>query len=113
MITLLAQVAPPGPIDWVQVGSQALAALTPILVFLFVWVFKSLWSQIPASVVVFSTPILGYIVDYVLSYITGLAPASPLVAAALGLLAIALREILTTLQTKGFSAPVTITKRML
>jgi hypothetical protein len=112
LTAILAAVTPPPPVDWVDIGSQVIAAVTPVAVFLAVWGFKFLWSKVPASVIVFSAPILGYLLNYALSYVSGLAPASPLIALLLGALAIALREIITTLGAKGLTDPVSRTKAM-
>jgi hypothetical protein len=97
-------------IDWTKMAVDAIAGLTSVLVFLGVWAFKAAWTKIPASVVLFATPIAGVVFNYALNYLTGHTLPNPILAALAGVAAISLREILTTLVTKGVSGVVTPTK---
>lgn len=96
--------------DWKDIGVQAINALTPVLVLVLVWAAKLGWSKIPASVVLFAAPVIGIAVNFALNYISGHPAADPVVAAALGALAVFLREVGSTLVTKGVSGSVTPTK---
>lgn len=98
------------PIDWTKMAVDAIAGLTTVLVFLGVWGFKALWSKIPASIVLFATPVFGIVGNYALNYLTGHTLPNPILGALAGVGAIALREILTTLATKGLSGSVTTTR---
>jgi hypothetical protein len=100
--------------DWMEVGLTALTALTPVITMILVWGFKLIWNKIPASIVLVATPIFGALVNFGLLWIQGHAGSfHPLVGAALGVLAIALREVITSLQTKGLTGSVSQTNRML
>jgi len=110
-VILYAQGADPlAPPDFRAVGVNAIAALTPVLGVVVLWGLKLAWSKIPASILVFAAPVLGIVVNYVVSYLAGHVPSDPLAAAALGALAVYLREFATTIQTKGLSGPITPTR---
>lgn len=109
MLTLLLQVAKP---DLTQLGVDAITALTPIATVLVLWAFKSAWQKVPASIVVFAAPVLGILLNYGISTLAGLTPDSVLIAALLGALGTWLREIVSTIQAKGFGGSVTKTPGM-
>lgn len=112
-VILLAQTADPlAPPDLKAVGANAIAALTPVLGVVVLWALKVAWSKVPASIVLFAAPVVGILLNYGLSYLAGHAPGDPLAAAALGMLAVYLREFGSTLATKGFAGGVSITKAM-
>jgi len=101
---------PPNP---VEVGTNAIVALTPVLSVVVLWVLKLAWSKVPASIVLFAAPVVGMLIEFGLSYVGGHPSANPLVAAALGALSVYLREFASTVASKGFTGPVTVTKGML
>ena len=108
---LLAQgVDPLAPPDFKSLGAQAILALTPVLGVVILWGLKVAWSKIPASIVLFAAPVLGIVVNYGIAYLTGHVPADPVAAAALGALAVYLREFASTLATKGITGAITPTK---
>jgi len=107
---LLLQVAKP---DFTQLGVDAITALTPIATVLVLWAFKSVWQKVPASIIVFAAPVLGILLNYAISLVTGLTADSVIVAALLGAVGTWLREIVSTIQAKGFGGAVTPTKGML
>lgn len=97
--------------DWTNVGVQLIVAVTPVATLVILWLLKMAWAKIPASFVLFLTPVVGIVVNFGLSWYSGHEGSfSPLVAAALGMLATVLREWITTLQTKGISGVTTPTK---
>lgn len=96
--------------DWKDVGVQAITAITPVATLVLLWAVKLLWEKIPASVVLFAAPVVGLLVNFGVSYLSGHQSADPVVAAALGALAVFLRELGSTLATKGVSGSVTPTK---
>lgn len=99
--------------DWSAVAVQAVTALTPVLVLVLLWGAKLVWSKVPASLVLIAAPILGMLINFGAGWLTGhQGDFSPLVAAILGALATFLRELGTTIQTKGMNGPVSVTKIM-
>lgn len=108
---LLAQGADPlTPPDFKAVGANAIAALTPVLGVVVLWGLKVAWSKVPASIVLFAAPVVGMLLNYGLSYLAGHPAGDPLAAAALGMLAVYLREFGSTLASKGLAGPITPTK---
>ena len=100
--------------DWTQVGVDAIAALTPVIVGVLVWALKNAYSKIPATWLFVVTPVLGIVINYGTGWIdANVGTYAPLVAAVLGLLSIVLREFITTLQAKGLFGSVSKTKGML
>lgn len=96
--------------DWSSVGVQTISALTPIVVMVALWAVKLGWAKVPASLVVFAAPVLGMLANFGLNYLAGHQAADPAVAAALGALAVFLRELISTLATKGVTGPISTTK---
>ncbi len=96
--------------DWKDVGVQAITAITPVATLVLLWLVKIGWEKIPASVVIFAAPVVGIAINFGLNYITGHPSADPVIAAALGALAVFLRELGSTLASKGLGGPVTPTK---
>jgi membrane-associated phospholipid phosphatase len=107
---VVAQVAPEPAPDIKAVGVAAITGLTPVLSVLVLWALKVAWSKIPASIVLFAAPVVGMLINYATSYLTGHVPTDPLAAAALGALAVYLREFGSTLAAKGFAGAITPTK---
>lgn len=97
-------------IDWTKMAVDSIAGLTSVLVFLVVWAFKTAWSKIPASIVLFATPVAGILLNYGLNYLTGHTLPNPILASLSGVAAIAVREVITTLATKGVTGSVTQTR---
>jgi hypothetical protein len=108
-VALFAQDANPMP-DLKSAGAAAILALTPIATGFVIWGFKSVWAKVPASVILFAAPVLGIGVNYGIAYLSGHVPSDPVLAAAFGTGATYLREIASTLATKGFSGAITPTK---
>lgn len=99
--------------DWMNVGVLFVGAVTSVVTMVVVWALKLAWSRIPASWLFIVTPIVGIGLNYLLSLMSAIIPANPLVGALLGLAAIIIREFLSTMQSKGFTGPVSQTKAML
>lgn len=98
--------------DWNDVAVQFVVAVTPVLTMVALWGLKLAWSKIPASIVLFAAPVAGIVLNFALNYLLGHPPASPVVAALLGALAVVIREFISTLSTKGLSGSVSVTKGM-
>ena len=98
--------------DWTSVAVDLILAVTPVLTMVLLWGLKVAWSKVPGSAVVFLAPVLGIVINFALNWYQGHPVANPVIAAAAGMLAIALREFISTLSTKGVSGSVTITKGM-
>lgn len=111
-VAVFAQVENPPP-DYRRLIVDLISAVTPVLTVVVVWAFKLAWSKLPASVVVFAAPVLGIVLNYLAAWIVGQTPSDPIVAALLGAAGVYLRELLTTLGSKGLSGSVTVTKSML
>jgi hypothetical protein len=109
----IAQEAALAPPDYKKLAVDLITVVTPVLTVLVLWGFKLVWSKLPASIVVFAAPALGIALNFLLSYVTGQNHSDPIVAALLGSAGVYLREILSTLQSKGLAGPVTATKGML
>lgn len=105
--TVLAQDAPP---DFKKLAAEAITALVPIFTVAVLWVVKLAWSKIPAAVVVFAAPVVGILGNFLLSWVTGQQASDPVVAALLGAAGTYLREVLSTLATKGLGGGITVTK---
>lgn len=99
--------------DWKDVGVQAITAITPVATLVLLWLAKLGWEKIPASAVLFAAPVAGLAINFALNYLTGHPASDPVVAAGLGALAVFLRELGSTLATKGVSGSVSVTKGML
>lgn len=100
--------------DWMNVAVMAITALTPVLSFVAVWALKLAYSKIPAAWLFVAAPLAGTVVNYGLKWISGHTDSyNAVIAALLGLLAVVLREFITTVQTKGFLGPVSTTGKML
>lgn len=99
--------------DWTNVAVTAIAALTPVLTMVAVWALKAAYSKIPAAWIFIVSPIIGIGINFAISWLSSQVPSSAVVAAVLGLLAVVLREFLSTLQAKGVTGQVTPTKGML
>jgi hypothetical protein len=112
-VILLAQEEPVAAPNFVEVGVNAIAALTPVLSVAVLWVLKLAWSKVPASLVLFAAPVVGMLIEFGLSYLAGHPPTNVLVGALAGSLGVYLREFASTLVSKGFGGSVTITKAML
>lgn len=111
-VAVFAQVENPPP-DYRRLIVDLISAVTPVLTVVVVWAFKLAWSKLPASVVVFAAPVLGIVLNYLAAWIVGQTPSDPIVAALLGAAGVYLRELLTTLGSKGLSGSVTVTRSML
>lgn len=111
-VAVFAQVENPPP-DYRRLIVDLISAVTPVLTVVVVWAFKLAWAKLPASVVVFAAPVLGIVLNYLAAWIVGQTPSDPIVAALLGAAGVYLRELLTTLGSKGLSGSVTVTKSML
>jgi hypothetical protein len=98
--------------DWSSVGVQAITAITPVATLVLLWAVKLAWEKIPASIVLFAAPVVGLLLNFGISYISGHPASDPVLAAALGALAVFLRELATTLGTKGMTGSVSVTKGM-
>lgn len=99
--------------DWSSVALQVITALTPVVTLVAVWGLKLAWSKIPAAWIFIAAPLAGMVVNYALTWISGHSgDYSAMIAAALGLLAVVLREFLTTLASKGLIGSVSVTKSM-
>jgi hypothetical protein len=99
--------------DWTKVLVDAVAALTPVIVGAAVWALKAAYAKIPASWIFIITPILGILINYGTGWIEAHVVNYPAaVAAVLGLLAVVLREFISTLQVKGLGGSVSQTKGM-
>lgn len=105
----LALAQEPAP-DFKLMAAQAITALVPIFTVAVLWGAKLAWSKIPAAVVVFAAPVVGILGNFLLSWLTGQQTSDPVVAALLGMAGTYLREILSTIATKGFSGGITVTK---
>ena len=99
--------------DWTQVAVDLVLAVTPVVTFVLLWALKNAWAKVPASVVLFLSPVLGIAVNFALNWYSGHPLSSPIGAAVAGLLAVVLREFISSLSTKGISGSVTVTKGML
>lgn len=111
-VAVFAQVENPPP-DYRRLIVDLISAVTPVLTVVVVWAFKLAWAKLPASVVVFAAPVLGIVLNYLVAWIAGQSPSDPIVAALLGTAGVYLRELLSTLSTKGLTGSVTVTKSML
>lgn len=111
-VAVFAQVENPPP-DYRRLIVDLISAVTPVLTVVVVWAFKLAWAKLPASVVVFAAPVLGIVLNYLAAWIVGQTPSDPIVAALLGAAGVYLRELLTTLGSKGLSGSVTVTRSML
>ena len=99
--------------DWTNVAVLAIAALTPVVSMVAIWALKLAWSRIPAAWIFIVAPLVGILGNYLLSWLGNQAPANAILGAVLGLLAVVLREFLSTLQAKGINGPVSRTTGML
>lgn len=99
--------------DWNSVAVQLITAVTPVVTLVVVWALKNVWAKIPASFMFVVTPLAGILLNYVLSWIAGhSADFSVILGAVLGLLAVVIREFLSTLASKGLFGSVTATPKM-
>lgn len=111
-VYLWAQETDPSTPDLTKIVVSAIAALTPVLSVAVLWALKLAWSKIPASLILFLAPLLGMAINFGTGWVEGHPVASPIAAAALGALAVYLREFASTVLSKGFLGPVTVTKGM-
>lgn len=105
----LALAQEPAP-DYKILVAQAITALVPIFTVAVLWVAKLAWSKIPAAIVVFAAPVVGILGNFLLAWLTGQQASDPVVAALLGMAGTYLREILSTISTKGLTGGITITR---
>jgi hypothetical protein len=106
---LFAQTGDPMP-DLKGAGAQAILALIPVVTLFVVWGGKLLLSKIPAAFVIFSVPVVGMGLNYLLAWLIGHPPADTLLAAVFAALATWVRELVTTVGTKGLNGPTTVAK---
>jgi hypothetical protein len=99
--------------DWTNLAIIAIGGLTPAVTLFGVWALKLAYSKIPASLMFVAAPLIGILANKGLEWIAGHSGDYTAIAAAgLGLLAIVIREFITTINAKGLGGPVSQTKAM-
>jgi len=89
---------------WSDIAVEAIKGLTAPLIVVIVWaVRKYVVPKVPRAAIPVAVMLLGYGADFLVSMATG-TTMSPLGGVLIGSAAIALREIVTTLQEHGINA---------
>jgi hypothetical protein len=89
--------------DWMDLGSQALLALVPIVTMVVVYFVRLLIPKIPRVALPILAAGLPFLLSFFVDYIAG-HTFSPMIGILLGAAATWLREIISTIQQHGASA---------